>query len=153
MLGLKDVVTSAFQHSHACEQVSAEDREWCAGLQTAVFAPWVARLADASAAQQQQQAPEPSSTLLEVRLLDVELEPVLLAKAAHLGLPPPWVARLARLDNQRRQVGTICHPACMVHGSSAFRPPMQRAKDHQTCLLITCRGPMCKQGRKCPTLL
>ena len=40
----------------------------------------------------------------EVRVLDVELEPVLLSKAAQLGLPEPWVARLARLDPQRRQV-------------------------------------------------
>lgn len=39
-----------------------------------------------------------------VSVLDVELEPVLLSKAAMLGLPEPWVARLARLDAQRRQV-------------------------------------------------
>lgn len=38
-------------------------------------------------------------------LLDMELEPVLLSKAAQLGLPAQWVARLARHDNKRRQVG------------------------------------------------
>jgi hypothetical protein len=43
----------------------------------------------------------------EVRVLDVELEPVLLSKAAQLGLPEPWVARLARLDPQRRQVSPL----------------------------------------------
>ena len=37
----------------------------------------------------------------------MELEPVLLSKAAQLGLPAQWVARLARLDNQRRQVSTL----------------------------------------------
>ena len=39
-----------------------------------------------------------------VRVLDMELEPVLLSKAAKLGLPEAWVARLTRLDPQRRQV-------------------------------------------------
>lgn len=39
-----------------------------------------------------------------VRVLDVELEGVLLSKAAQLGLPDAWVARLTRLDPQRRQV-------------------------------------------------
>ena len=82
-------------------QVSSEDREWCAGLQTGVFAPWVERLAA-------QGAGEPDLAAgLGVRLLDVELEPVLLSKAAHLGLPPAWVARMARLDHQRRQVRAL----------------------------------------------
>lgn len=42
-----------------------------------------------------------------VRVLDVDLEPVLLSKAAKLGLPEPWVARLTRLDPQRRQVPLV----------------------------------------------
>ena len=83
-------------------QVGDEDRETCAGLQAAVFAPWVERIAAEAAAASEAGTPawDPPS----VSLLDMELEPVLLSKAAQLGLPAQWVARLARLDNQRRQV-------------------------------------------------
>ena len=90
-------------------QVGTEDREWCAGLQTSVFAPWVQRLvAGRMPPAQQQQQQEPVLAAMDVSLLDVELEPVLLSRAAHLGLPAAWVARMAKLDNRRRQV---CDPA------------------------------------------
>ena len=39
-----------------------------------------------------------------VSVLDAELEPLLLSKAAQFGLPPDWVSRLDRLDGERRQV-------------------------------------------------
>ena len=37
-------------------------------------------------------------------MLDAELEAVLLSKASQFGLPAEWVARLDRLDAERRQV-------------------------------------------------
>ncbi|EIE24624.1 DegP-type protease [Coccomyxa subellipsoidea C-169] len=100
------------------EQVNSEDRELCAGLPAAVIAPFVRRIAAAEA-----KLPAPCASVCqalavpEVRVLDVELEPVLLSKAAQLGLPEPWVARLARLDPQRRQVLRV--RSCMA--SSAAR--------------------------------
>lgn len=93
-----------------CAQVNDEDRETCAGLQAAVFAPWVERIA-AEAAAAGEAAP-PAWDPPSVSLLDMELEPVLLSKAAQLGLPAQWVARLARLDNQRRQVSTLFSASC-----------------------------------------
>ena len=99
-------------------QVNDEDRETCAGLQAAVFAPWVQRIAREAEDALKSGAPawDPPS----VSLLDMELEPVLLSKAAQLGLPAQWVARLARLDNQRRQVSTLfsapCHIQIDVYG-------------------------------------
>ena len=100
-----------------CAQVNNEDREMCAGLQAAVFAPWVERVAAEAAAARNEAGPpawEPPS----VSLLDIELEPVLLSKAAQLGLPAQWVARLSRLDNQRRQVSALS----IVAGSMVFCP-------------------------------
>jgi len=38
------------------------------------------------------------------RTLNAEMECVPLAKAAHFGLPPDWVARLEDVDPERRQV-------------------------------------------------
>jgi hypothetical protein len=114
--------------------VGTEDREWCAGLQTSVFAPWVARLAAQRApaalpggAQQR----EPVLAAMDVSLLDVELEPVLLSRAAHLGLPAPWVARMAKLDNQRRQVrpslGMCSHGACIRQCNACNCTPLTPA--------------------------
>jgi hypothetical protein len=81
-----------------------------------VFAPWVERIAAEAAAEQTEAGPptwEPPS----VSLLDIELEPVLLSKAAQLGLPAQWVARLSRLDNQRRQVSA---PSAVVPDTASF---------------------------------
>jgi hypothetical protein len=72
-----------------------------------VFAPWVKKLASVEVSCVPAALPGKQEQVLEaprVSVLDVELEPVLLNKAAMLGLPDPWVARLARLDGQRRQV-------------------------------------------------
>lgn len=43
------------------------------------------------------------------RVLDAELEAVLLSKAAQLGLPADWVSLLDELDPERRQVGLTTH--------------------------------------------
>ena len=94
-------------------QVNDEDREMCAGLQVAVFAPGVERIASEAAAAGE--AGPPAWDPPSVSLLDMELEPVLLSKAAQLGLPAQWVARLARLDNQRRQVSTLFSALCHKH--------------------------------------
>lgn len=42
--------------------------------------------------------------LLSCRVLDAELEAVLLSKAAQLGLPAEWISLLDDLDPERRQV-------------------------------------------------
>jgi hypothetical protein len=39
-----------------------------------------------------------------VYTLDVEFAPLILSKAAHVGLPPKWIDRLAAHDPERRQV-------------------------------------------------
>ena len=46
----------------------------------------------------------PITSTLTVRVLDAELEPLLLSKAAQFNLPGAWVSRLDRLDPERRQV-------------------------------------------------
>ena len=43
-----------------------------------------------------------------VRVLNAELEPLILSKAAQFGLAPAWVSRLAKADPERRQVGAVC---------------------------------------------
>ncbi|GFH09071.1 PDZ domain-containing protein, partial [Haematococcus lacustris] len=77
------------------EQVDKEEREWCAGLPTACFQPWVQRLL---VLEEQPDLPPP-----RVWTLDAELEPLLLSKAAQFGLPASWVSRLDRRDPERRQ--------------------------------------------------
>ena len=52
---------------------------------------------------------------LAVGTLDAELEPLVLSKAAQLGLAPAWITRLARLDPHRRQVLFLTH-AWLPHG-------------------------------------
>ena len=42
-----------------------------------------------------------------MRVLNAELEPLILSKAAQFGLPPAWVTRLAKADPERRQVGAV----------------------------------------------
>ena len=42
------------------------------------------------------------------RVLDAELEPLMLSKAAQYKLPAEWVSRLARVDPERRQVRSPC---------------------------------------------
>lgn len=94
------------------EQVDKEEREWTAGLPAAIFYPWVNRLvADL-------EAPSPFTCPPSVRVLNAELEPLLLSKAAQFGLPAEWVSRLVELDPERRQVLRV---RATVAGSHAQR--------------------------------
>lgn len=91
------------------EQVDKEEREWTAGLPTSVFLPWVealiARLDPPELSFSEEEEKAPRAVLPpSVRVLDAELEPLLLSKAAQFGLPTDWVARLMALDPERRQV-------------------------------------------------
>lgn len=124
-------------------QVEKEEREWCAGLPTHVFEPWVQRLVEQHVAQRQQAAAAtavaatadapaaactasaapnslPAGTAAAmppaVWVLNTELECVQLSKASHFGLPPDWVSLLERRDPERRQVLRV---RSMVAGSSA----------------------------------
>ncbi len=78
------------------EQVDGEDSEWTAGLATAVFQPWVDALI--SRLDEDGVGLPPS-----IRVLNAELEPLLLSKAAQFGLPSEWISRLMDLDKERRQ--------------------------------------------------
>ncbi|KXZ56802.1 hypothetical protein GPECTOR_1g722 [Gonium pectorale] len=96
------------------EQVEKEEREWCAGLHTAVFQPWVSVLANLLS--QDVAAPPPT-----VSVLDAELEAVLLSKAAQFGLPAEWVSRLDQLDPERRQVLRVRSCVAQSHASKVLR--------------------------------
>jgi len=102
------------------EQVDREEREFCAGLPSATFARWVSAAAQALDGGVPRSLEEKTSALslsgssssspivpsLSVPVLDAELEPLPLVKAAAHGLPRAWVARLAAADaDDRRQVG------------------------------------------------
>jgi len=79
----------------------SQDREWTAGMPAAVFAPWVAAVLGGLGAARPPGAAAPAP--LRVAVLGAELEPLLLSRAAQVGLPAAWVAALARLDPLRRQ--------------------------------------------------
>ena len=49
-------------------------------------------------------SPLPLTSFSLFRVLDAELEALLLSKAAQFRLPAEWVTRLASLDPERRQV-------------------------------------------------
>lgn len=51
------------------------------------------------------------------RVLNSELQPLLLSKAAHIGLPSRWIDRLAQVDPERWQVLTV--RSCTVHSHAA----------------------------------
>ena len=67
------------------EQVDKEEREWTAGLPASVMAPWVDELVRRDSAGG---APPGSLAPLRVSVLDAELEPLLLSKAAQVGGAP-----------------------------------------------------------------
>ncbi|KAL6760325.1 hypothetical protein V8C86DRAFT_2557091 [Haematococcus lacustris] len=95
------------------EQVDKEEREWCAGLPTACFQPWMQRLL---VLEEQPDLPPP-----RVWTLDAELEPLLLSKAAQFGLPASWVSRLDRRDPERRQVLRVRGTVADSHAASQLR--------------------------------
>jgi hypothetical protein len=51
------------------------------------------------------------------RVLDAELEALLLSKAAMHGLPVEWVSRLDRLDPERRQTLRVRNRVARSHAS------------------------------------
>lgn len=51
------------------------------------------------------------------RVLDAELEAVLLSKAAQLGLPSEWVSLLDDLDPERRQTLRVRSTAANSHAA------------------------------------
>ena len=89
-------------------QADREEREWCAGLPTAVFAPWVEQLCALEGGER----PPPI-----VRTLDAELEILPLSKAAHYGLPAEWILRLSQHDPNRRQACPASETWSTVCGS------------------------------------
>lgn len=95
------------------EQVDKEEREWCAGLPTDVFYPWVQKLKLLD-----QNAPLPPPP---VRVLDAELEAVMLSKAAQFGLPADWVSILDKLDAERRQVLRVRSCVAQSHAAKVLR--------------------------------
>ena len=109
------------------EQVDKEDSEWTAGLATSVFRPWIDALIS------RLDPPSPSTTTNSthheigvglppsVRVLDAELEPLLLSKAAQFGLPLEWISRLMALDAERRQVLRVRSTVAHSHAQKVLR--------------------------------
>lgn len=54
------------------------------------------------------------------RVLNAELMPLLLAKAAHLGLPAAWISQLSQADPERRQVMTVRGCVAESHASKVL---------------------------------
>jgi len=100
------------------EQVDKEEREWTAGLPTAVFLPWVEGLVQGLLAEKEGFEGRRMYRVPTVPVLDAELEPLLLSKAAQFGLPREWISRLVTLDPERRQVLRV---RSTVAGSDAQR--------------------------------
>ncbi|KAL4517828.1 hypothetical protein Ndes2526A_g02205 [Nannochloris sp. 'desiccata'] len=126
------------------EQVDKEDTEWTAGLPTAVFQPWIEALIsnlcsiDGSFLPSSSYTPSlpPSSSISEtngsingipvgfpppVRVLNAELEPLLLSKAAQFGLPPEWISLLMALDKERRQVLRVRSTVAASHAKEVLQ--------------------------------
>lgn len=54
-------------------------------------------------------------------MLNAELMPLLLSKAAHLGLPGAWISRLSQVDPERRQVMTVRGCVAESHAAQVLR--------------------------------
>ena len=93
------------------EQRDSDDREFCSGLPTASFAPWVAAVVASFEGLPARVPPPPS-----VPVLDAEFAPLSLARAARYGVPPAWIARLAATGSDRR---TALRVRATLAGSSA----------------------------------
>jgi S1-C subfamily serine protease len=126
------------------EQVDKEDTEWTAGLPTAVFQPWIEALIKnllnssggnsslSAAAAANGAALSPFSPLSlssdipvghppSVRVLNAELEPLLLSKAAQFGLPSEWISQLMALDKERRQVLRVRSTVAASHARDVLQ--------------------------------
>jgi hypothetical protein len=88
-------------------QVKGQEREFVRGIPVAVIQPALDQVRSLiHAAANGSSAASHEATLVgsTVRMLDVELEPVLLSKAASFGLPERWTHALNVYDPVRRQV-------------------------------------------------
>jgi pro-apoptotic serine protease NMA111 len=129
------------------EQVDKEDTEWTAGLATAVFQPWidalVARLDSGNSFPNTPSKFDPTAASLSlssfssdnnklanaipvglppsIRVLNAELEPLLLSKAAQFGLPSDWISRLMVLDKERRQVLRVRSTVAASHAREVLQ--------------------------------
>ena len=88
-------------------QVSGREKEFCAGIPSSVFKPWVEYYRRCCT----RDFIEPT-----VVVLDATLVPILLSRASTLGLPEEWIERMVRKDPERRQVLKV---AMCVAGSHA----------------------------------
>lgn len=124
------------------EQVDRDEREFCAGLPAATFARWVAAVAEAldggvppslssspssledkaaalSLSGSGGSASSSPSVGISVPVLDAELEPLPLVKAAAHGLPRAWVVRLAAADADDRRQALRVKVAAVSSSSSS----------------------------------
>lgn len=88
-------------------QVSGREKEFCAGIPSSIFKPWVEYYKGCCT----KDFKEPS-----VLVMDTTLVPILLSKASSLGLPETWIERMVQKDPERRQVLKV---ATCVAGSHA----------------------------------
>ena len=105
------------------------EREWCAGLSSTVFYPWLQRVADHQELIISGQKP-PS---LKVTVLNAELEPLLLSKAAQHKLPQEFVSMLAKADPERKQVLKVKSTVALSHANEVLE---------SGDMLLTCGGKM-----------
>jgi len=123
------------------EQLDKEDTEWTAGLSTAVFQPWIEALISNLTSEQDGSLvssipPSISASCISdttrnvssmpvgfppfVRVLNAELEPLLLSKAAQFGLPSEWISCLMALDKERRQVLRVRSTVAASHAKEVL---------------------------------
>jgi len=104
--------------SSVSEQRDGKEKEWAAGLPAVLFTPWVEvvikRLEAAGGAGAAVEPPQ-------VPVLDAELVPLPLAKAAQYGLPQEWVARLVEFDPERRQVLRVKRTLANSHAADVLK--------------------------------
>ena len=104
--------------SSVSEQRDSKEKEWAAGLPAVLFTPWVEmvikRLEAAGGARAAVEPPQ-------VPVLDAELVPLPLPKAAQYGLPQEWVARLVEFDPERRQVLRVKRTLANSHAADVLK--------------------------------
>lgn len=104
--------------SSVSEQRDSKEKEWAAGLPAVLFTPWVEMVIQKlEAAGGAGAAVEPP----QVPVLDAELVPLPLAKAAQYGLPQEWVARLVEYDSERRQVLRVKRTLANSHAADVLK--------------------------------
>ena len=101
------------------EQIDREDREWAAGMHAYAFAPWVKAVASWLQAAPCQGPPQQGPP--RVVVLNAELEPQSLSRAAQFGLPSEWVTALVNYDPERRQVLRVRSCVAGSHAATVFK--------------------------------